>query len=144
MCECIKSSRRTWEGDDCPTCRTALDLSKPVQTRDGKPVRILCTDRKYSSPIVGLVPLNNNIEEVRSWNAFGRYFPNSSRPHSLDLVNAPEKISGWVNVYENKRTGLCRMRDLHLTKEHAIACRDTYHNEVCLGTIYINQTEIQK
>ena len=31
-----------------------LDINKPVQTRDGQPARILCTDKKGNLPILAL------------------------------------------------------------------------------------------
>ena len=76
-----------------------LDLSKPVQTRNGRPVRILCTDAKGPYPIVGLMP-SGEAEHVGSWMVGG-----NSSPYSWtqdDLINVPEpKRYVWLNVYRD-------------------------------------------
>jgi len=36
-----------------------FDPSKPVQTRDGLPARIICTDAKCDFPIIGLITIMN-------------------------------------------------------------------------------------
>jgi len=78
---------------------TNLDLTKPVQTRDGHPVRILCTDRKNVYPVVGLVTEYGD-EHVRSWPASGRFYADD--PQGLDLINVPPKpVKYFVNVYRN-------------------------------------------
>lgn len=40
MCECIKNPQRTWDSNDCPRCAYKLDLTKPLQTRDGRAARL--------------------------------------------------------------------------------------------------------
>lgn len=69
-----------------------LDLTKPIRTRDGTKVRILCTDAQCLNgderqPIVGLV---EGLTEPVSWGADGSYMASQSG-HILDLVNAPQK-----------------------------------------------------
>ena len=61
-----------------------LDLTKPVQTRDGRPVRILCSDAPGDWCIVGLIG-----EKVLSWQANGQY--STLRESQADLVNVPPK-----------------------------------------------------
>lgn len=76
---------------------TKLDLTKPVQTRDGCPVRILCTDRQSNQPLVGLVT-EDNCEFVCSWPTSGRF--HSDECHPLDLINVPPKpVKYYVHVY---------------------------------------------
>jgi hypothetical protein len=71
-----------------------LDLSKPVQTRDGRKVRILCTDAKSGLPIVGLVSccsdLGSPIEEIYAWMASGAVSLLGAST-GADLINVPEK-----------------------------------------------------
>ena len=74
--------------------------SRKVVTREGCPVRILCTDRKsYNEEIVGLVMNDNGMESVLTWIQQGKVFFNSDTPN--DLFFAPETHEGWINVYRN-------------------------------------------
>ena len=74
--------------------------SRKVVTRDGCPVRILCTDKKsYNEQIVGLIMGNNGMEFISTWTQQGKSFFNSDTPN--DLFFAPEKHEGWINVYRN-------------------------------------------
>lgn len=76
---------------------------KPVCTRDGRKVRIICFDGKGDQPIIALVEAKGNkdalIEKVE------RYFINGHsvfevRETNNDLMMLPEKKDGWVNVYQ--------------------------------------------
>ena len=76
-----------------------FDPTKPVQTRDGRKVRILCIDRKDDiDPIVGLVD-DNGRERISSWRENGKYYHNREGIYGYDLVNIPEHKSAWGNVY---------------------------------------------
>ena len=69
--------------------------SKEVVTRDGRKVRIVCTDVKSINPILALVSYDEG--EVPSlYDKNGKY--NSSLCLSNDLFFAPEKKEGWVNI----------------------------------------------
>ena len=73
--------------------------SRKVVTRDGCPVRILCTDKKsYNEQIVGLIMGDNGMEFISTWTQQGKSFFNSDTPN--DLFFAPEKHEGWVNLYK--------------------------------------------
>ena len=73
---------------------------RKVVTRDGCPVRILCTDKKsYNEQIVGLIMGNNGMEFISTWTQQGKSFFNSDTPN--DLFFAPEKHEGYVNVYRS-------------------------------------------
>lgn len=77
-----------------------LDLTKPVQTRDGHPVRILCTDRKGKYPVVGLVISNYDDDFIRCWPVSGIY--DLDRLQHLDLINVPPKpVKYYVNVFRD-------------------------------------------
>lgn len=72
--------------------------SRKVITRDGRAVRILCTDRKdlYQHPIVALVE-TDGTEQMYAYKADGLYI---THVQSLrDLFFAPEKHEGWINIY---------------------------------------------
>jgi hypothetical protein len=75
-----------------------LDLSKPVQTRDGRKVRILCTDAKGDFRIAGLIDEGRH-EYAATWGMTGRMELGGLSPS--DLVNVPEpERTVWLNVYE--------------------------------------------
>ena len=74
--------------------------SRKVVTRDGCPVRILCTDKKsYNEQIVGLIMGDNGMEFISTWTQQGKSFFNSDTPN--DLFFAHEKHEGYVNVYRS-------------------------------------------
>lgn len=60
-----------------------LDLRKPVQTRSGLPVRILCTDRKGKHPIHGLIDSGDHDGSC-SWTLEGKWLR-----EEWDLVQVP-------------------------------------------------------
>ena len=71
--------------------------SQKVVTRDGRDVRIICTDAKGDEPIVALLYNKNRDEEnVYTYNRNGRFYKNDS---CLDLFFAPTKREGWINLY---------------------------------------------
>lgn len=83
---------------------------KKVITRDGRGVRIRCTDRRGSDcPIVALVEtLTRKAENILSYREDGRWNPVGapSVDSNLDLFFAPEKHEGWINVYVGPITGV--------------------------------------
>lgn len=83
-----------------PFNEDAAKAGAPVQTRDGCKVRILCYDRACEVfPIVGLVTGSDGSEYCCSWTPQG--FSSTQGPDKLDLVMAPVKKEGWVNLYKN-------------------------------------------
>lgn len=79
----------------------ALDLSKPVKTRDGLSVRIICTDAIGEDPIVGLVRMNAWHEKLIQWQPDGRFLRNCE--DGLDLLNAPVRREGWINIFPSRK-----------------------------------------
>jgi hypothetical protein len=74
-----------------------IDITKPVRTRDGRSVRILCTDKKGNYPIVGLVTNEDGSETVCSYRLDGVYY--SAGESGCDLVNVPVRVERWLNIY---------------------------------------------
>ena len=75
--------------------------SQKVVTRDGREVRIICTDAKGDEPIVALVYNNIREEEnVYTYNREGIFYKDNDS--CLDLFFAPVKREGWINVYRFK------------------------------------------
>ena len=74
------------------------DPNKKVVTRDGRNVRIVCTDQKGTEySVIALCTMSNGSENCYF------YFPNGkmylSADSCMDLFFAPEKKEGWVNIY---------------------------------------------
>lgn len=70
---------------------------KPVCTREGRNVRIICFDCKIESfPIVALVSGAFGREEIISYDEAGY---SSTREPDDRLFMLPEKKIGWINVY---------------------------------------------
>jgi hypothetical protein len=88
------------------------------QTRDGRDVRIVCTDAKGNWPIVALV-YDGASEKASSYTRRGNYSLNTVTAH--DLIDAPKPkrvIEGWVNVYVD-RGGNPWFGNIHDTKSDA-------------------------
>ena len=87
-----------------------IDWTKPVRTKDGRAVRVLCTDGPGDYPVVGLVL---EIAEPQTWTIGGQFLDDTTR--NLDLENAPRRIQReyWVNVYE----GVAELYSYHSKKE---------------------------
>lgn len=82
-----------------------LDLTKPVQTRDGRAVRIYVTDGEGDQPVVGAVT-SEECSNPRAWNADGTYFADRSLS-SWDLLNVPEKHKRTVWVWKHANGTFC-------------------------------------
>ena len=73
--------------------------NRKVVTRDGKSVRIVCTDMIGTSyPILAVCRVNPTHDCYCSYTLNGKHNNVDSR---LDLFFAPEKHEGWVNLYKD-------------------------------------------
>lgn len=70
--------------------------SKKVVTRDGRTVKIHCTNYDSRQPIIAELEYHNFSS---SFTKDGRYF-NDDRNSPYDLFFASEKHEGWVNIYK--------------------------------------------
>ena len=111
--------------------------SKKVVTRDGRNVRISCTDRKSEEqPIVALVSsLTEDSEYVGTYRKDG-IWSTSGCASELDLFFAPEKHEGWVNLYKDNDNVYASM-DIFKTKEkaEALSCSS------CIATVKVEWEE---
>ena len=74
---------------------------RKVVTRDGRKVRILCTDRKGDTPIIALVnDANDGQEYGYAFYADGKFFRDGG--DELDLFFAPTKYTDYINLYRNE------------------------------------------
>ena len=71
--------------------------SLKVVTREGKLVRIVCTDAMSEYPIVALVRQNENTESMCNFTQDGTCIKGVES--SCDLFFAPEKKIAWANLY---------------------------------------------
>lgn len=72
--------------------------SRKVITRDGKSARIICTNRLDKNyPVLALVT-DGDSEKCYSYTTFGKFDGHQNIDCELDLLFAPEKKSGWINV----------------------------------------------
>ena len=93
--------------------------SRKVVTRDGRRVRIICTDRRdLNFPIIALIEnISGGGEKACSYTKDGRHYTACS--DILDLFFAPEKHEGWINVYRNSDTGHTYAGAVYDSKEDA-------------------------
>jgi hypothetical protein len=103
-----------------------LDFTKPITTRDGRKVRILCTDGpKETYPVIGVI---DGFEDISLWTIDGL---GSMCLKSSDLINSPQKrmVEFWVNVYPDR---VCIKWD---TKEQA----DKYEGVNRIACLYFTR-----
>ena len=76
-----------------------------VVTRDGRDVKIICTDAKGIFPVIGLVMDNpgseNSSESPYSFRENGKYNQCERFESSLDLFFSPIKREGWINIFKS-------------------------------------------
>lgn len=109
---------------------------KAVSTRNGRPARIICFDRKHNYyPIVALLTKSDGCEEYISYTIDGRFSDNSTKD-SYDLMMVGEKKEGWINIYSNRTRSY-----IFDTKEKAIANIANMHSDKVVDTIKITWEE---
>lgn len=99
----------------------AAKAGKPVCTRNGRKVRILCYDLKGEEyPIVAAVETPNHMaESISAYDKNGRF--DHGKENNNDLMMLPQKKEGWVNVYKSYNVGKktpC-IASIYPTKEEA-------------------------
>lgn len=95
-----------------------FDPTKPVQTRDGKPARIICTNRQHSLSIVALIN-DNGTETVHTFTPLGECWGSRGiAGYADDLINTPMKITRtvYLAVYDDGQINMFR------TKENVDKC----------------------
>lgn len=82
-----------------------IDWTKPIRTKRGHSVRVLCTNWKEPGyPVVALVTTSPCIEALLSFSLEGKFVSNSQSVY--DLENIPERhvhadlIIAWANGAE--------------------------------------------
>lgn len=114
---------------------------KKIVTRDGKSVRIICTNRKSENcPIVVLIQDSiDNYEDAYFYTIDGKWAIGGN--NSMDLFFVSEKKEGWINVIRvaSDRTEAITFTGMvYPTKAEAI---EDYHGRGLLDTIKIEWEE---
>lgn len=109
--------------------------NRKVVTRDGSPVRIVCTDRKsyIDFPVVALVMDNEGKEYTENYRENGSWTWSGSQ-NNMDLFFAPEKKVGWVNIYYRTQAMICGL--IYQSEERA-------KQEIDKDKPYITTTKIE-
>jgi hypothetical protein len=95
-----------------------LELAKqghPVCTRDGRPARIVDYNYEGSEPIVAIIKTMGGCESIETYTNDGRW---NSKKHPNDLIMAPVKHEGWVNVFNDGKDNYTGNK-IYATKEEA-------------------------
>ena len=96
--------------------------TRPIVTRDGRSVRIICTDRISDYPVVALV-IYEDSEYLISYTKDGEVY--TTLEDDYDLFFAPEtktKRVGWMNVckYGDSKHFSLAGGVIHPTREQAL------------------------
>ena len=79
-----------------------LDWNKPLQTKEGEQARLLGIVNSSSPRLTHIVAVKDAVdgtEYVFSYNQSGEHFEDGEHATGLDLVNAPQKLTRWLNYY---------------------------------------------
>ena len=108
---------------------------KPVCTRDGKPVRIICFDKRSDTPIIALVD-DGEVELNLNFREDG-HFGKGNDENPCDLMMLTEKKEYWINIYKyNKYRSFECSSVLYNTKEEAI-------NHADKGETYVATAKVE-
>lgn len=111
----------------------------PVCTRDGRKARIICYDRdnRLLRCIVALVTELTGVEEIYTYTLKGRLRRDEETNH--DLVMAPEKKTGWINIRSTDKVPYVSCGKIYSTEMEALA--EVFDGENFVRTIQINWEE---
>lgn len=113
---------------------------KEVITRNGNPVRIICTDRESSvnQPVVALVKTSDLGEVCNVFSADGSFYEVCGES-PLDLFFKTTKREGWTNVFDYHTGTLC-CSCVFPNEESALRVRD-HSTTDCVATVKIEWEE---
>lgn len=113
--------------------------SRKVVTRDGRNVRILCTDQKGTLyKVIGLVD-NGDKEAINQFTSKGESC--FCIETNIDLFFAPEKHEGWVNIYKHNDGHYEGDGNIYNTEEECKANQTSCYRYQYLTTIKIEWEE---
>lgn len=109
--------------------------SRKVVTRNGRNVRIICTDVKNKYPIVALLRKEDGGDEsIITYTKNGEFVSGIS--YKYDLFFSPEKHERWINLYKDG-DNIYASLDTFKTKEEAeaLSCSS------CIATVKVEWEE---
>jgi len=89
---------------------TQLDNTMLLETRDGRPARVLGTNIQMEDGLkiaVAVRSPDRRYEHVLLYLPDGQYYP--SKPSDLDLVTSPVRC--WLNIYPDGIIGVYRSKE---------------------------------
>ena len=108
-----------------------------VITRDGRPVRIICTDRLGDKPIIALILSQDGKTEIAFSYTSNGFFNTYCVDDRDDLMFDPiKKKKGWVNVYKYPDFEHPNCAYIYTTYEEAVS-----HGKTQKG--YLTTTKIE-
>ena len=105
--------------------------NRKVITRNGKSVRIVCTDMIGTYRVVAICKLTPICECCYSYTDDGKL--NVSLDTHLDLFFAPEKKEGWLNLYKygNSRVVIGTVFPIESEESAKMASEDKDYVAIC-------------
>ena len=89
--------------------------SQKVMTRNGKEVRIICTNAKNDFPIIALISIDEK-ETLMDYNNNGELSPDEIT--DFDLFFAPNIKKGWINIFKDNNETYTSI-SIYQTKDEA-------------------------
>lgn len=106
------------------------NTERKVVTRDGRNVRIICTDAKGGYPVVVLIEEQySNRESIYTFTKNGCWSI-SDIENINDLFFAPEKHEGWLNIYRSE-SGFYLRGNPYKSKEEADEVAKANYKNFC-------------
>lgn len=94
--------------------------NRKVITRDGRSVRIVCTDVIGAIyPVLAICKMDPTHECCKSYTTDGKLFTEGDS--DSDLFFAPEKHEGWINIYKDGDIYLPGVARFYMTEKEAKA-----------------------
>lgn len=109
---------------------TPLDISQPLRRRDNGQFEIW---KVADGKIYGRILTKHGEWVAYDWPANGSHY--QEQVHSYDLLPAPRRIKGWINIYHELNYG-----GIHATREMADLSDRTF-TKVRIACIYIDAAE---
>ena len=103
--------------------------TRKIVTREGKPVRIICTDAKFEKyQVLALITKEDGQEFLATLETSGKF--RSGYNSHLDLFFAPEKHEGWLNIYRSE-SGFYLRGNPYKSKEEAEEVAKANYKNFC-------------
>ena len=108
--------------------------NRKVVTRDGRSVRIVCTNKLDENyPVIALVN-NEDSERCYSYTTFGKFDGHQNQDCEIDLFFVPEKKEGWINLFKVNST--MTTGEIYNTEEEA-------KSAIAKSLVYISTVKIE-